>query len=187
MNVEFLSKMQAEFTRRCGPCVIAGGCVRDVLLAARNNVLSAEPKDYDIFVFNDGKKMTGAEFEGLERITTAEWHKSEPFLQATVRYEGVIVQVMSSNFKTLGELLDSFDWNVSRFGFDAGHTLALTSLDDIGEGKMLRLHKVTYPLSTLRRGFRFSERFGMQLDNAELQALCAMVAGRLARFVRKSK
>lgn len=171
--MQLLQKIQEEFTKRCGRSVVAGGCVRDLLM-------DKSPKDFDVFVFNDGKKMTGKEFEGLEAIETPEWHKSEPFLQATVRFEGVVVQVMSSSFKSASELLDTFDWNVSRFAFDAGHTLALTALSDIGEGKMLRLHKVTYPLSTLRRGFRFSERFGMKLDNKELQGLCSMVAGRLA-------
>jgi tRNA nucleotidyltransferase/poly(A) polymerase len=172
--MEMLQKIQSEFNRRCGLCAVAGGAVRDTLL-------KREPKDFDVFIFNDAKDIATTAFDGLEQITVPEWHKSEPFLQATVRFEGKVVQVMSSATKSLDELLDTFDWNVCRFGYVDERVLALTSLSDIGVGKKLRLHRVTYPLSTLRRGFRFSERFHMQFDNAELQSLTSKVSGMLAR------
>lgn len=177
MDVSFdlLNTIQDEFTKRCGPCVVAGGCVRDVLMGR-------EPKDYDVFVFNNAEPLANTCWDGLEVIDSPEWHKSEPHLQATVRFNGAIVQIMASECKSLKELVGNFDWNVSAFGYSQHETPNVfegSKTKDIGEGKMLRLLKVTYPVSSLRRGFRFSERFGMKFDTVELRDLCVMAAGRL--------
>ena len=167
---QLLQSLCDEFTKRCGgTAIIAGGSVRDTLLGR-------EPKDYDVFVLR-GKFRDGWG-NGLEVVDSPEWHKSEPNLQRTFRIDGRIVQVMKSDWSLPGQVLDHFDWNVSQFAFN-GDFLQLTDLTDIGEGKELRLHRVTYPVSTLRRGFRFSERFGMQFRKEDLRDLCALAASRL--------
>lgn len=175
-----LSDVHAEFSKRLGhlgPVVIAGGAVRD-------EVMGRTPKDYDVFIlgcpFNaESRDAVTERLDTLPRLDQLEFHKSEPFLTGTVSFhvggKDVVVQVMTTDAATVQALLDRFDWNVSRFAFD-GAVHALTAIDEIGTGQPLRLHKVTYPLSTLRRGFRFSERFGMKLQHADIVELCRRVA-----------
>lgn len=141
--------------------VAAGGCVRDVLR-------DCPPKDYDIFIL-DCENPDTARSEIAAKMcddgfvpSDREHHISEPYLAGTYIIGGYPVQIMATHHKTKDELLDSFDWNVSRFAFD-GISATGEPLRNIGPGCELKLHKVTFPYSTLRRGFRFSERFQMSL------------------------
>lgn len=152
--------------------VIAGGSVRDALL-------DREPKDYDLFLLDT--EFRPAVIGVIKRmvsewpvVKTLEWHNSEPYLAVTVRWNGFDVQIMCTPCRTVDELLDTFDWNVCLFAFD-GRLHTRTDLSDIAEGKPLRLQTVKFPLSTLRRGFRFSERFKMTLDRMTILDLCAQV------------
>ena len=179
MGLDLLRVVHDEFLRRLGhlgSVVIAGGAVRDA-------VMGRTPKDYDVFVlgcpFNAESRDAVTERLGtLPSLDQLEFHKSEPFLVGTVSFHvggrDVVVQVMTTDAATVQALLDRFDWNVSRFAFD-GAVHALTAIDEIGTGQPLRLHKVTYPLSTLRRGFRFSERFGMEFQRADVLRLCRLL------------
>jgi hypothetical protein len=171
----FLQYLCEEFTSRCGGrAIVAGGSVRDILM-------EREPKDFDVFVI--GGHFNADWSKGCERIESPDWHKSEPHLQATFRIDGKIVQVMKAESKSPAEVLDLFDWNVSRFAYDATAKvdpfIRLTKLDDIAEGKSLVLHRVTYPVSSLRRGFRFSERFAMKFESADMMRLCVLSSARL--------
>lgn len=155
-----------------GHVVIAGGAVRDTLMGR-------SPKDYDVFV------LLGRDFDlknMREEITPkladlspvkpkVEWHNSEPYLVATVQWQWAEVQILANPCATPLELMETFDWNVCLFAFDGVHH-ALESIENIGEGKTLHLQKVTFPVSTLRRGFRFSERFLMQLEYPTVLQLC---------------
>lgn len=174
----------SDFSRRLGhlgAVVIAGGSVRDSLL-------SRQPKDYDVFVLGSGDG-DGLDFStplsDLPVIDGLEWHKSEPFLQGTFKYGVGVAQVMATPHKTASDLVDSFDWNVSRFAYDGVSTIAMCdAVSDIAPGRPLRLHKVTFPASTLRRGYRFSERFQMVLDPADVVTLCrAVIAAADAKAV----
>lgn len=175
-----LGVVHAEFAKRLGhlgSLVIAGGAVRD-------EVMGRTPKDYDVFIlgcpFNaESRDAVTERLSTLPSLDQLEFHKSEPFLTGTVSFHvggsDAVVQVMTTDAATVADLLDRFDWNVSRFAYD-GTVHALTNVADIGAGQPLRLHKVTYPLSTLRRGFRFSERFGMELQHADILDLCRRIA-----------
>lgn len=179
MGVELLTDVRDEFVGRLGHfgvVVIAGGAVRDA-------VMGRTPKDYDVFIlgcpFNaESRDAVTERLNTLPSLDQLEFHKSEPFLTGTVSFhvagEDVVVQVMTTDAATVPALLDRFDWNVSRFAFD-GAVHALTAIDEIGTGQPLRLHKVTYPLSTLRRGFRFSERFGMEFQRSDVLRLCRLL------------
>lgn len=170
---DFLKTLCDDFKQRCGGlAIVAGGSVRDTLMGR-------DPKDYDVFVIGgDWREDWNS---GLEIIDSPEWHKSEPNLQRTFRIDGRIVQVMKSESKDVSGVLDLFDWNVSRFAFDGQDYRQLTPLDDIQPGKPLKLHRVTYPVSTLRRGFRFSERFSMVFAADDLRNLCTLAAARLVK------
>jgi hypothetical protein len=149
--------------------VIAGGAVRDTLIGR-------EPKDYDVFVNcseKEAEKITSHMF-GLKMRDVPESHKSEPFLKGTWEVDGVDVQVMWTPKTTIEELMSGFDWNVCLFAFD-GVFHQREEVTNIAAGKSLRLVTITYPISTLRRGFRFSERFGMKLERSDLFAICKRV------------
>ena len=179
MGIEQLEEVHREFLVRLGhlgAVVIAGGAVRDA-------VMGRTPKDYDVFIlgcpFNaESRDAVTERLSTLPSLNQLEFHKSEPFLTGTVSFhvggKDVVVQVMTTDAATVQVLLDRFDWNVSRFAFD-GAVHALTAIDEIGTGQPLRLHKVTYPLSTLRRGFRFSERFGMEFQRSDVLRLCHLI------------
>lgn len=162
-----LESIYKEFQGRLvsfGTLVAAGGAVRDSLLGR-------EPKDYDLFLlwpgefeFEEAKKQIEPLLSDLARIPpVVEWHNSEPFLVATVDYQGLQVQVLVNPQPTMADLIASFDWNVCLFGYDGTRYFQGEQLENIKAGCDLKLQKVTFPLSTLRRGFRFSERFKMRL------------------------
>jgi len=168
-----------EFSRRLsslGKVVLAGGAVRDFLM-------EQGPKDYDVFVLHS----TTDDMEVLEKQVLAavsdlstippvvEWHKSEPFLVATVEWESCEIQVLVNPAKSMEELVDSFDWNVCLFAYDGEGFHMREDVGNIAKGKDLALNRVTFPLSTLRRGFRFSERFIMKLKKEDIETLCRAV------------
>lgn len=160
-----------------GSVMLAGGCVRDQLLGR-------EAKDFDLFVlsdkrdfsFEDIKKEIGERIEGFTKSEpTVEWHNSEPYLVAAVDFEGAEVQIMVNPAKTPHELMGSFDWSVSLFTFDGAAIVQGAPIDHIRTGGTMWLNKVTFPLSTLRRGFRFSERFKMKIKPEDIEVLCREV------------
>lgn len=156
-----------------GPVVVAGGAVRD-------HLMGRAPKDYDIFVLGSTWDDTLVErvrtaLSPFEPITTLEFHKSEPYLVTTVRHKGEMVQVMLNPAPTVSALVDTFDWNVCLFAYDGDTVTARTNIEEIGEGYELKLQACRFPLSTLRRGFRFSERFGMTLKRETVVDLCQRI------------
>ena len=174
-----LHAVYSEFRARLsgfGRVVIAGGAVRDTLLGK-------SPKDWDIFVLPQGEWDFTATKDGILPILAdlskvkpvVDWHNSEPFLVASVRWQDAEVQVLVNPSKTTTALVGTFDWNVCLFGFD-GEFFQGEPLENIAVGKSLRLQKVTFPLSTLRRGFRFSERFKMKLERDDVLTLCRTIA-----------
>jgi len=169
--MRLLRHMHNEFSNRFssnGDVWIAGGAIRDVVLARK-------PKDYDIFVAADlDEDEVAGRCDDLSSIKSRPSHIYEPFLKGTFMYQDHIVQIMSTPCRSIDQLLDTFDWNVSLFGFN-GEIVKRIDADDIAAGKTLKLQKVTYPWSTLRRGFRFSERFEMKFANEDIAMLCGLI------------
>lgn len=174
-----IQEIHGEFSRRLsslGRVVIAGGAVRDTLMGRT-------PKDWDVFVlqggefnFGTGKALAEASLADLPVADpVVEWHQSEPFLASSVRYEQQEVQIMLSPEASVAALVGTFDWNVSLFAFDGNDYFKGEQIDNIVPGKSLRLQADRFPLSSLRRGFRFSERFKMKLENADVLRLCEKI------------
>lgn len=174
-----LQEVFTEFDARLsdfGQVVIAGGAVRDTLLGRT-------PKDFDVFVLHD----SGAKFQAMKDGIApkladlavippiVEWHKSEPYLVASVGWHGAEVQVLANPAPSPDALVDTFDWSVCLYAFDGSETIAREPVVNIQPGGDLWLQTVTYPLSTLRRGFRFSERFHMRLKQDDVKALCGKI------------
>lgn len=161
-----------------GDVVIGGGAVRDCMM-------SRQPKDYDIFILNTAGIETFSSVREKVKVATEkmpkveikyEWHKSEPFLIESIVTPYGEVQIMARDIKTQEELIDTFDWNVSRFSFGRNGFVNGECVSNIGHGKDLVLHRVTYPLSTLRRGYRFSERFTMRFKYDDVKQLCGLIS-----------
>ncbi len=159
-----------------GQLCIAGGAVRDELMGVA-------PKDFDLFClcngdwdFKDAKEQLSGRLDGLSASPpTVEWHKSEPYLVATIIVNGQQVQILANPAGSIEELISTFDWNVCLFARTETEIYQQTAIEDIAVGKELKLNKVTFPLSTLRRGFRFSERFTMKLRNEDVHTLCGAI------------
>ena len=171
-TLEGIYQEMSELLSPFGKVVIAGGAVRDTLMGR-------EPKDYDVFILDADREISGdAIKETLARLFTnvkvSEAHLSEPFLVSTIKVDGLVVQVMTSPHLDIDQLMASFDWNVCLFAYD-GTFHAKTQLEDIAPSKDLVLQKVTFSISTMRRGFRFSERFGMNIPKKTLYTLCEKV------------
>lgn len=164
-----------------GQLVVAGGAVRDELMGRT-------PKDFDLFLlwatvwdFKTAKEMMLPRLGGLTQTPPRlEFHRSEPYLVADVAIDGADIQILCNPAQTPEALVDTFDWSVCLFARTDGGLIQRTPLDDIGPGKELKLQKVTFPLSTLRRGFRFSERFKMKLRYEDALSLCQQIASNAA-------
>lgn len=159
-----------------GTLVVAGGAVRDELMGKT-------PKDFDLFLlwanewnFEKVKETLLPRLEGLSRTKPkVEWHKSEPYLVADLSIDGAEVQILCNPAENAEALVETFDWSVCLFARTQHALIQRTPLEEIGEGKELRLNRCTFPLSTLRRGFRFSERFKMRLRREDIATLCEAV------------
>jgi tRNA nucleotidyltransferase/poly(A) polymerase len=152
-----------------GHCVIAGGAVRDL-------TIHRKPKDWDVFVLGqpNSSAMLSAIGDLYEFEESSDSSDPSPgHSTLSIDLEGEKVQLISSPCNTLMELLDTFDWNICLFGFDTG--LVLHEKCWKGGGADLKLHTVTYPLSTLRRGFRFCDRYNLLMDKEDIRRLCSYV------------
>lgn len=175
-----VSDVQAEFANRfktIGKTVVAGGAVRDTLLGIR-------PKDYDIFILQDYKEWSFEQAKkAVEPFLTDlpnlqsefEWQSSKHFLIYNTEWKSYNVQIMVTPARTVEELLLSFDWNVCMFAYDGIRLIQKEEIRNVGRGKTLKLYDVAYPISTLRRGFKFSEKFNMHITYGDISRLCKLV------------
>jgi hypothetical protein len=172
-----------------GDVYICGGAVRDSLRGV-------EPKDYDVYIINaKGSHWNDISNEIKKKLVNYpkvkakfDWHKSEPFLVDTISYDGSEIQIMlRGDAHNVDELVDSFDWNVALFAYGINgvykHKNAV-DLADIDNGGELKLNKITYPYSTLRRGYRFSERFLMKLETSTVHKIMIAIDNHNANWHR---
>lgn len=176
-----------------GEIVIGGGSVRDALMGK-------SPKDYDIFILGHTELTEEIKERIINRLSKYpkvevefEWHKSEPFFIISIHYENSEVQFMYHPAKTIEELVDTFDWNVSMYAFGKGGVYSPegVSIDQIKKGGLLflnpKLETFKFPYSSLRRGYRFSERYGMRLPSTEVDKLACDITNKLIIQARNHK
>lgn len=132
----------------------AGGAIRRTLI---KQPLSS---DFDFF------------FRSAEQL--ADWEKALPLTLSLVResehhkhWKGVIgesaipVEIQAIRFRyyeSATEVIDSFDYTITQFALD-GEKLVTTpeALWDLGR-KKLAIHKVTYPVATMRRMLKYASQ-----------------------------
>lgn len=129
--------------------------------ALRRTILGQEPEsDFDFF-FRDADQLASfvehLENEGCTKVRETQHH---------VHYRGPIGggvdrDIQCIRFAFYGsaeEVIDSFDFTLCMFAFD-GETLTAGefSLWDLGRGR-LAVHKITYPVATMRRLIKYTSQ-----------------------------
>lgn len=132
----------------------AGGAIRRTLIK--------HPLDSDFdFFFRDADHL--AEWETKLPGTLALVHETEhhKHWKGTLEGSALPVDVQAIKFRfyeTAAEVIDSFDYTITQFCLE-GDTLTTTphALWDLGR-KRLAIHKVTYPVATMRRMLKYTKQ-----------------------------
>lgn len=133
-------------------CWLGGGAIRRTLIK--------QPLDSDFdFFFNsvDSKDQFVERTKGLGfSITRETKHHTE--LKGKLSNSEIPIIVQAIHFKYYNnteEVLDSFDYTISQFVYDGDNLHTTTeALWDLGRRK-LALHRVTYPVATMRRMLKY--------------------------------
>lgn len=176
MNCQSLLETLRPTLETVGHCVIAGGAVRDQLIGRK-------PKDWDVFILGQKDPDHAQGLIGQAIGSLYDWEEgngSNPgHSTLSIDLEGQKVQLIPSPSNTLGELLETFDWNICLFGWDDKLVQHYRAVIPRESGSPLLLHKVTHPMSTLRRGFRFCDRYKLWMNPVDIRRLCGEVLAQL--------
>ena len=168
------------------PACIAGGAVRDALL-------HREPKDYDVFLLVKEPALP-YKLEGLP------WANEELLppsidnglhLGSYTWYDGIPLELVIGDALTPDELLDRFDWNVTQFAYTLKDGLLqrcpIKTPGTLSDVPLELVNRDKEPLATLRRGFRFQERYGMEFDASDLEFLLEQALVQIKPMKRRAK
>ena len=132
---------------------LAGGAIRRTLIGM--------PLDSDFdFFFRDEFAFLGFEEQivslGFTKTKETEHHSQ---FEGKLHDVSFVVQAIKFQFyDNAAEVLDSFDYTITQFLLDGNNLLTTPeSLWDLPR-KRLALHKVTYPVATLRRMLKYSNQ-----------------------------
>lgn len=189
MNLDSLKIIYDKFNNlfgHLGEIVIAGGAVRDYLIGEI-------PKDYDIYILTGNKEnvipvvinteirtiLNKLNFQCVKAVKRNANYPREVEVVETVITENKIeipdpknAQIILAPYKTAEELISGFDWNICMFAYCSRGIISFEKIEDaIGKGKFMKLNRMNFPASNIRRGFRFSEKFGMKLREQDISDL----------------
>jgi hypothetical protein len=178
-NLEAIWELMNQRLSHLGDVVIAGGAVRDYFL-------KREPKDYDVFLLSETQVSTKTISDALSDLDldddgTARTPRrtdetgSDRFATKNLSLSNKDIQLIWYKAPSVGVLLDEFDWNICRFAYTGTDYVQLMDPAHIGQGQRLVLHDKNTPLSTLRRGYIFSQRYDMVFDREDQIELCRLV------------
>ena len=130
--------------------VLAGGAVRDALV-------NAPISDYDLFLL-----------EGQDALTLREYIEKEGGVQTfacpvgklfTYDYHKMKVQIINqAQYENVEALLNTFDFTACCFALHNGTTYISKAGMKSARKKVLRLHALTYPSSTINRLYKYRKR-----------------------------
>lgn len=134
---------------------LGGGAIRRTLIKQPLD------SDYDFFFTGVDTKNTFVERAKSKGFGVVRETKHHTELRGTLEGSDLPIVVQAIHFKyynNVGEVLDSFDYTITQFVFD-GDSLWTTpeSLWDLGRNR-LALHKVTYPVATMRRMLKYTNQ-----------------------------
>lgn len=132
----------------------AGGAIRRTLI---NQPLDS---DFDFF-FRDADHLSAWESglpSTLSLVRETEHHKH---WRGTVGDSSLPIDVQAIRFRFYDSpeaVIDSFDYTITQFAFDGTNLVTTpTALWDLGR-KRLAIHKVTYPVATMRRLLKYTRQ-----------------------------
>lgn len=128
---------------------LAGGAIR--------NLITQQPHatDFDYF-FKDQEQLSHwrAYVEKMGAVKVFETENSISYTYQNVTLQAVKIQFYAS----LEEVIDSFDFTICQFGYDGSQfVIGNYSLFDTFR-KRLVLHKLTYPVPTIRRLIKYTKQ-----------------------------
>lgn len=151
---------------------LAGGSLRRTLL-------QREPdSDLDYF-FKDADQLSAfvadLEKRGFEKVRETEHHVQ---YRGRIGDSGLPVDIQCIRFAFYADaaaVIDSFDFTICQFAFDGENlTVGEYALWDLGR-KRLAVHKITYPVSSMRRVLKYASQ-GFKACNGCLQTLLRATA-----------
>jgi len=185
-------------------CCIGGGAVRDFLLGRMPKDIDVffMGADWTTDAREDFEKRLQA--TGLSYrvdIGALPWHKYERYLLLSILWnkqqsnEGgdLSIQFMGFPWNNITDLLRTFDWEICLFGYQRGGRIITTQraldliegikkyslADPLSNAKYIppkmRLCNVQFPISNLRRGFKFEARYPIKLEYESIIKLCSEV------------
>lgn len=201
-SISMLDEIIKTFKILYPECIftIAGGAVRDILLHRKPKDI-----DIFICGIDDWTKKGRLEFRkklNLAQIyyeiatSNLPWHKYEKFLLLTViwkmsaqfKKEELEIQFCGFPEKSINSLLQTFDWEICQFAYTPGllyytdkaqrliDKINSYSLEDLEYRPFaMKLSNVQFPISNLRRGFKFENRYPIKLHYNSIIKLCKEV------------
>lgn len=164
-----LRRVFREFERHIGGrFCIAGGAVRDV-------VHGYKPRDYDLFCFEppDWRRL----FANYHAPADQQ-HRYRDMTCLTLLWKVRTVQIIHrSTLTTIPALLDEFDWCICQWAYDGEEVRTIGSTQVVVPGNAMRLANPRTAETSLARGKRFAERFGMTIDPEAMYTLLARIDG----------
>jgi hypothetical protein len=140
--------------KRDGPW-LGGGALRRTLAG------QSLESDFDFF-FRDADQLTafaeGLEAAGLQKVReTAHHMQFRGYIASATR--NIDVQLIRFKYyESAAEVIDSFDYTICQFAFDGEMiTVGKYALWDLGRRKLV-IHKITYPVSTMRRLLKYTKQ-----------------------------
>lgn len=132
---------------------LAGGALRRLLIGQPMD------SDFDYFFrdlaqlerFQEAMRASGSE---LKRSTKHHAHYRKSIVDETRDVQAIHFKFYTSAF----DVIDSFDYTITQFAFDGTNLITTAeALFDLGR-KRLAIHKVTYPVATMRRLLKYGKQ-----------------------------
>ena len=179
--------------------VIAGGSVRDIYLGIEPKDIDMYFLGLDWSKENKIKfkqKLDASQLYYEVWDANLPWHKYERFLIMSIVCKTVKelsdkkieVQFMGFPVDSCEKLLETFDWEMCIFSYEPGCMIAsqealdlcdkikLYNKTDINyKPPVMKLCNVQFPVSNLRRGFKFESRYPIKLNYGSILKLCKAV------------
>ena len=137
---------------------VAGGCFKDLFS-------DKPPKDIDIFFENAN------DFEIAKKLFLKK-HKQKSANDTCATFFdsklGVSLQLISKVFGSPEKIIDNFDFSVCKFAYRKTNIVFYDRFFEDINKKIISIGKMQYPISTLKRAFRYVGAYGYHLSNEQL-------------------
>ena len=137
---------------------VAGGCFKDLFS-------DKPPKDIDIFFEN------ASDFE-IAKSCFQKKYKQKSNTDTCITFFdselGVSLQLISKVFGNPEKIINNFDFSVCKFAYSKTNIVFYYRFFEDLNKKIISIGKIQYPISTLKRAFRYVGDYGYHLSKKEL-------------------